>query len=675
MRHPAEPRAPVAAALLMILLASGGLDAAAAQSPASSGAGAAITSRYDPHEVFDPTWWKQPGTIYRSGSGQPGPEYWQNRADYSIRATLDPEGHRLDGDVVITYTNESPDSLAFLWLQMDQNRVKAGSRPLRATPAAPGQETRGYELRAVEVERNGSTSPADYVVDGTRMQVRLDRPLAPKGGALKLHVSYSFEIPAQAGRMGWTGSRNGPIYDLAQWFPRMVVYDDVRGWNTLPYLGSGEFYLDYGDIDYAVTLPWDYLVVGSGALENPEEVLTATERRRLERARGSDRTVTIVGQDEVGSPDTRPTGSGALTWRFSMKNTRDVAFAASPAFIWDAARIQLPDGGRSLAMSVYPVEEAGDSAWSRSTEYTKAAIELFSRDWYPYPWPAAINVGGPVTGMEYPGIVFDGMRTRGKGLWSLTAHELGHQWFPMLVGSDERRYAFMDEGINTFIDVYASEEFNQGEYAPKRDGEYAPGGGNPAEEILPLLQDPAAPPVLSYADAVPGRYRHPVEYFKPAFGLVLLRDRILGRERFDYAFRRYIRRWAYKHPTPQDFFRSIEDGAGEDLGWFWKEWFARNWSYDVAVTGVEYVDGDPSKGALVTLLNKDRMVFPVALRATEAGGEVIDVAVPVEAWQDGASFSAYVPSNARLQSVTADPGRVLPDSDRSNNGWKASGAD
>ncbi len=642
---------------------------AAAQTAAP--AQASTGSRYDPHAVFDPTWWNEPGTTYRSGSGQPGPAYWQNRADYAVRATLEPESHTLTGEVTVTYTNESPDSLAFLWMQLDQNAFRPESRPVLATPAPPRNLTHGYVLSSVSVERGGATTQADYVVDDSRMQVRLARPLAPHGGVVKLHIAYSFEVHQGGGRMGWTQTRNGPIYDMAQWFPRMAVYDDVRGWNTLPYLGSGEFYLDYGDIDYTVTVPWNYLVVGSGTLLNPQEALTATERERLERARESDATVMIVGPDEVARPATRPRSSGTVTWRFHMDHTRDVAFAASPAFIWDAARINLPAGKHALAMSAYPVESAGDSAWSRSTEFTKASIEIFSRDWYPYPWPVAINVGGPVGGMEYPGLVFCSMRSRGAGLWSVTAHEFGHEWFPMLVGSDERRYAFMDEGFNTFIDIYASDAFNGGEFAPKRDGEYAPKGGNPAQEIVPLLADSLAPPILTYADAVPGQYRHPVEYYKPAFGLVLLREQVIGHDRFDYALRRYIHRWAYKHPTPRDFFRTIEDAAGEDLGWFWKEWFAENWSYDVAVTMVQYVDQDPSKGTMVTLENRDRMVLPVTLRVTQRDGTTHTVQVPVEAWQDGPTFKAYVPTTGPVHTVVADPDQALPDGNLANNTWRA----
>jgi len=634
------------------------------------------TSRYDPHALFDPSFLSAPGTVYRSGSGAPGPAYWQNRADYTIHARLDTEARRLSGSERIAYTNQSPDSLHELWLQLDQNLRRAGARGgvLSAASSPVARDTGGFVLRSVRVERNGLVAEAHFRVYGTRMRISLAEPLPAHGGQLDLLIDYSFIVPAvNPGRMGFMETGHGPVYEIAQWYPRMSVYDDVRGWNTLPFLGSGEFYLEYGNFDYSVDVPASYVVVGSGRLRNPKEVLSPTERERLGRARRSDTPVFVRTPEEAGRGAGRTTVA-RRTWRFTMEQTRDVSWAASPAFVWDAARINLPSGKTALAMSVYPPSSAGDSAWGRATEYVKASVEIFSRDWFEYPYPVAVNVAGPVGGMEYPGIVFCSHRARGRSLWGVTSHEIGHDWFPMVVGSDERRHAWMDEGFNTFIDIYASKQSHGGEYAPKRDGEYAPNGGNPAREIVALLLDPGAPPPETRADAISETYRHPVSYYKPALGLVLLREEILGPARFDRAFREYIRRWAYRHPTPADFFRTIDAVAGEDLRWFWKGWFTRNWAFDAAVADVAYVDGDPARGAIITLENRDRLAMPLTLRVTEAGGTPLDLRLPVEGWLKGSRWKVHVPSNGPLASVLLDPDDRLPDADRSNNAWREEAA-
>ncbi len=416
------------------------------------------------------------------------------------------------------------------------------------------------------------------------------------------------------------------------------------------------------------------IVAGSGELQNPREVLTAKEQARLTAAKASDKTIMIHGADDIGNAASRPVQKGTLTWHFKMYNTRDVAFGASSAYIWDAARVNLPGGRKALAMSVYPVESAGDGAWGRATEYLKASMEYFSEKWFVYPYPVAINEAGIAGGMEYPGIVFDGINDKGKELYWVTAHEIGHNWFPMIVGSDERQYAWMDEGFNTFIDIYASDAFNKGEYAPKRDGEYAPGGGNPVEEIVPLLQDPQAPAMMTRADAIPEKYRHPLTYFKPAMGLVLLREVILGKDRFDYAFRQYIDRWAYRHPTPYDFFRTMDNEAGEDLCWFWREWFFQNGGLDQAVQQVDYTDNDPAKGVQVTLTNLDRMVMPATLELEWKDGSKQRISLPVETWMQSGTRELHFapgPGGQKLSAVTLDPDKVLPDVNRENNSWKA----
>ena len=624
-------------------------------------------SSYDPRITFAPLTLPDPVNAYRSSNGAPGPSYWQNVADYEMHVDLDPQAKILRNDEVITYTNNSPDALPSLWIQMEQNLYRKDARGqivngalmrrmMRMAAGGPTPSTEGFELDAVEIGFGPKAVKADYLIDDTRMQVRLPVPLAPKGGTLKLHIKYHYTIPGVwGGRTSWGMSKQGEIYDMAQWYPRMCVYDDLRGWDTLPYIGA-EFYLEYGKFDYYVTVPSNMIVAGSGELMNPKDVLTPTQLDRFAQAKTSDKTIVIRTADEVKDPASRPKSSGTLTWHFHMDSTRDVAWSASPIFVWDAARINLPNGKTSLAESVYPPESVGDGAWSRSTEYVKDTVERFSRKWYPYPWPAAINVAGFSTGMEYPGIVFDGIEYKGKTLFWITAHEIGHDWFPMIVGSNERRNAFMDEGFNTFIDIDESAEFQNGVYGPKRDSEYS-AGGEPPDTILKVLDNSDAPNILTNADAMSWQIGHPVSYFKGAYGMVLLREQILGKDRFDWAFRKYIRDWAYKHPSPSDFFRELSSEGGEDLSYFWRGWYMNNWRLDLAVTAID--------GSQVTIANKGQLVLPATVEVQFTDGTKTRFRLPVEAWESKGEMQWA--GDKPIASVTIDPDHMLPDDDRTNN--------
>lgn len=633
-------------------------------------AAAHAQSRYDAHRAFAPLFYPQSGTPCRSASGVPGPAYWQNRADYTVTASLDTSSLELAGRVDIHYTNHSPDALGYLWLQLDQNIDRSDSHSQEQH--APGVQPvpgAGYHFRSVDLKTAHGWIPLSCLISGTRMKVELPKALK-SGTALDMRIAYHFllERNGAAGRCGYTDTPDGRIYEVSYWYPRLCVYDDLQGWNTLPFLGDGEFYLDYGSIDYTLTLPADLVVAGSGALQNPEQVLSTRERERLALARKSDTTVVIRDASDIARS---AAARGLKTWHFHMDNTRDVAWAASRAFLWDAASIRLPDHKQALAMSFYPRKSAGRAAWGRATEYLQHAVEIFSRKWFVYPYPVAINVAGDVGGMEYPGITFDGWDARGKELWALLAHEIGHNWFPMIVGSNERRNAWMDEGFNTFIDVLASREFNHGEYAPKRDGEYAPGGGDPAKEIVPVMERKGIPPIVSLADAIRPQDLHPLEYFKTAYGLVLLREVILGPRRFDEAFRGYVHAWSYKHPSPMDFFHAMENGSGENLSWFWRGWFLHNWKLDQAVLGVGYVHNDPKQGALIHLENRGRLPMPVLMRVKPQGAAALSLKLPVEVWERGADWTVQLPTTTPLDSVVLDPEALLPDLDRSNNCWAA----
>jgi hypothetical protein len=623
-------------------------------------AAAATAGTYNPRETFAPFDTGQAPTQYRSADGRPGPSYWQNRADYMIKAGIDPASHVLTGTVDIRYTNNSPLALDVLWLNLEQNRYKPDSRGILSGGTAPGGLTEGMSLDSVKLVQGKSAVAVQPLVSGTRAQVTLPTPLK-HGATATLRIAYHYTVPMDpwGGRTGWLNNAKGPIYSVAQWYPRMAVYDDIRGWDPLPYLAQ-EFYLEYGDFDYSVTVPANWIVVGSGELVNEAEVLSARERARLAEARKSDRTVMIRSASEIPGSVT-----GRHSWHFKMRDSRDVAFAASPAFIWDAARMNLPGGRKGLAMSVYPPEA---KAWDRSTEYLKDAVERFSARWYPFPWPNAVNVAGPAGGMEYPALAFDDIDSAPKPTFWIAAHEIGHSWFPMTVGFNERRDAWMDEGFNTFIDVYESDDFNHGEYAPKRDSEYAQKGGNPVDEILPILADPDAPPILSRADTVIEKYRHPVSYFKSALGLVLLREQILGPERFDPAFRAFIAAWAIKHPTPADFFRFMDSYTGEDLSWWWNGWYAHNWQLDLAVAGIKpFPEKNALKGSFVTVEARDKLVMPVTLSVSFADGTSRDVKLPAETWIRQASTDVPIVGNSPVVRAVIDPEHKLPDRDRTNN--------
>ncbi|MGI4737612.1 MAG: M1 family metallopeptidase [Janthinobacterium lividum] len=624
--------------------------------------------------LFNPDYLNQVGPATRTAGGKPSATYWQNAADYQIAASLDEKTARVTATATITYTNNSPDELPFVWVQLDQNLFRADSRGAATTPIAGGRfgnSARGFQggdsLQTVNIALHGKKLKATYHVYDTRMQIILPEAMKPHGDKLSITVAYGFNIPEYgADRLGRLKTKNGEIFEVAQWYPRMAVYDDVEGWNTLPYM-SAEFYLEYGNFDYTINVPASYLVGGSGELVNGAKVLTATQLKRLAQAATSDKTVLVRGAEEVAQAGSRPAGrNGRLTWHFRCQRARDVAWAASSAFVWDAAKMNLPSGRKSLAMSLYPVEAAQDTAWNRSTEYVKKSIEYNSKQWYEYTYPVATNVAGVVGGMEYPGIVFCGTRAKKGSLWGVTDHEFGHNWFPMIVGSNERKYPWMDEGFNTFINILSSQNFNNGEYKEQGDVTrfLAPG-------VTRALLDPNMDPPYTVPDVTQARNLGFTAYSKTGFGLYLLRQEILGPERFDYAFRTYIRRWAFKHPTPRDFFRTMNEVAGEDLTWFYHEWFFENWLLDQAVTTVAYVNQDPSKGALITLENKGQAALPVTAEITESNGKKTTVRLPVEIWQRGGTWTFRVSTTSPLSTVVLNPTNLLPDVNRSNNTWRA----
>jgi Peptidase family M1 domain len=621
-------------------------------------------STYDPHALFSPMFYPDAGSITRAADGTPNTGYWQNRADYQINVSLNDNTNEVAGSVIITYKNNSPHTLPFLWLQMDQNLFAKDSRGQARMPVggrsrygnASSGFNGGYKVTAVKILNDNSN--ADYLVTDTRMQIRLKNAMKPTTDVVKIKIDYSFILPEEgADRCGILKTKNGNIFALAQWYPRMCVYDETEGWNTLPYLGPSEFYLEYGDFDFAITVPASHIVVASGELQNPTEVLTAAQITRFAQAKNSDKTVMIRTADEVTNPSSRPKQTGTLTWKYKMTNTRDVSWASSKSFIWDAARINLPDGKKSLAQSAYPAESAGSNKWSRASEYIKGSIENYSKRWYTYPYPNAVNVATNIAGMEYPGIVFCKSTDETADLFGVTDHEFGHTWFPMIVGSNERKYGWMDEGFNTFINTLALQDFNNGEYD----------GSSPSPTMfVPLMFGNGSESIMSTPDAMKEANIGMMLYFKPGYGLTLLRNNILGPDRFDYAFREYIKRWAFKHPTPWDFFRTIDNASGENLDWFWKGWFVENYKLDQAI---KEVTTNEANGTVVTLENLDKLAMPVILVYETVSGVKGTMNLPVEIWNNTAIFKVKLPTTEAAKSVTIDPDKVYPDVNFTNNKW------
>lgn len=631
-------------------------------------------SNYNYNDAFGNNFYKKGASETRSASGQPGPKYWQNRADYSLTASLNEQTSEITGSEILTYTNNSPDKLDFLWMFLDQNLFSKDSRGNAIIPVkgsrngAKGQIfDGGQKIKSVALLTmvNGKAVEKElkYTITDTRMQVILPESVKANGGSVKLKISFSFTSPIfGSDRMGILDTKNGKIFAVAQWYPRMCVYDDNRGWDTHPYLGAGEFYLEYGNFDVAITVPANHIVVSSGELTNPKEVYTPEQLKRWEAAKQSDKTVIIRSEQEVTNPASRPSGKGMLTWKFKINNSRDLSWASSAAFIIDAARINLPSGKKSLAIGAYPAESNGNGAWGRATEYTKSSIENYSKRWFEYPYPAATNVASNVGGMEYPGIVFCSSKAQGEELWGVTDHEFGHCWFPMIVGSNERLFAWMDEGFNTFINGISSEDFNNGEYKQRQHNMH---------KGAMMLTSSELETVMSPADNLKETNLGILAYEKPGEGLNMLRNEILGKERFDFAFRTYVERWAFKHPTPDDFFHTIENVAGEDLNWFWRSWFVNNWKLDQGITKVKYIKNDPKQGAFITIVNLEKMPMPVTLEVKTKGGTVSRVKLPVEIWERNAEWTFKLFSTEELESITIDPDNALPDSNDENNVWTA----
>lgn len=623
------------------------------QTPESS-RGVGDTSIFAPLEVYP-----YPNR-YRGSDGRPGPRYWQNRADYALHATLDTATKTLHGSMTMRYTNNSPDTLHFIWIQTEQNAFRPNS--LNTLVFAPGSRFGSRNFAGGDVierftEVVGSRRvPLRLRDQETITKVDLARPLAP-GQTATFEAAWHFLIPEHgADRMG----RDGALYEIAQWYPRVNVYDDVRGWNTEPYLGQGEFYLEYGDFTLDVTVPAGYIVAATGALTNPREVLTPVQIARLARAARSATPVQIVTEAELQSGAARPRKTGTMTWRFRARNVRDVAWAASPDYQWDASSWR-----GILAQSYYRPSAAVN--WDDAADQARMSIEEYSERWYPYPWPQISVVEGPISGMEYPMLAMENRSKDKFALYNVITHEIGHDWFPMIVGSNERTHFWQDEGFNTFINT-----FSEARRYPQN-GDQMQRAAHERAEIEQTQVYNVDIPIEIPADRIDPRKLGFTEYVKTSVGLQLLRQEILGPEVFDDAFRTYIRRWAYKHPTPADFYRTMENVSGRRLDWFWREWFIENPHFDQAIdTVVARTSGDTSN-VVVAYGNRARGVLPIRARFSFSDGTTQDYFYPAEVWSTNSVryIRQYEFVGKRLTRIDLDPDHRLVDVDRSNNVWIA----
>ena len=536
--------------------------------------------------------------VYRTAGGAPGHQYYQQRADYDISVVLDDEKQTITGEETITYHNNSPDQLEYLWIQLDQNIRERGSmRSLIETGKMDDKMSFGH-FRQMHSDFDGGfkiTSLSDgagrklpYTINHTMMRVDLPKPLASKSTyVLKIKWWYNINNRMElGGRAGYEYFKKDDnyLYAIAKFFPRMCVYNDVEGWQNKQFLGRGEFTLNFGNYKVSITAPADHVLTATGVLQNESAVLTAKQRERLKQAKTADKPIFIVTPEEALKNESSRSKK-TKTWIFKADNVRDFAFASSRKFIWDAQGVKLGTTN-PMAMSFYPKE--GNPLWEKySTRIVAHTLKNYSKHTFDYPYPVAISVHTDQIGMEYPMICFNGGRPEEDGTYSertkygmlgVIIHEVGHNYFPMIVNSDERQWSWMDEGLNTFLQYRTEQEWERG--YPSRRG--------PAPKIVDYMKGDKKyiSPIMTNSESI-WQFGNNA-YGKPATALNILRETIMGRELFDYAFKVYANRWMFKHPTPEDFFRTMEDASGVDLDWFWHGWFYTTDCVDISLDGVKY---------------------------------------------------------------------------------------
>jgi hypothetical protein len=596
----------------------------------------------------------------RTRSGAPGPKYWQQWSEYSLQAELNPISKRLMGHGTIKYYNRSPDTLAIVYVQLLHNIFAPGAHHDTNVPwSVEGVDLGKVVAEGTTLTASGGEGPG-YDVDGTIMRMRLPKPIPP-GGSADFAFDWKLRVPPDgAPREG----QDGEVYYIGYWYPQMAVYDDINGWQTDQYLGNAEFYMGYGDYDVSLTVPAGWIVTGTGTLENAGDVLTPQTRARLDSAESATGIVHVVGEnDREPGRSTTAGKDGKLTWHFSAKNVRDFAWGASSRYLWDATNAAVGDvngDGRPDTSAIYSFyrPEQRINHWDEAARYGRHSIEFFSKYLWPYPWPHMSVVDGPNScgGMEYPMLTCIGGEWDTLSMYEVVDHEIGHMWFPMMVGSDEKRFAWMDEGFTQFDQSQGMADFFKGFDDEARN----------RKNYLDLAEEGGETELMHHGDRFPNYNAYGVAaYYKPATVLVALRG-VLGRDVFHKAFTEYGRRWLYKHPSPYDFFNTIEDVSGRDLSWFWKTWFFETWRLDQAIDTVTTV-GDSLE---VEISNRGKAPMPVLLVVTRESGTPDTVTVPVDVWLGGAKRTAVrVRREPTVKRIEIDPGNEFPDVDRGNQRW------
>ncbi|HAA16784.1 MAG TPA: aminopeptidase [Cytophagales bacterium] len=655
---------------------------------------------------------------YRTASGAPGHEYWQQQVDYDIDITLDDEKQTITGSETIHYVNNSPDPLEYIWIQLDQNVRSKESDSYKIGTSRMRENINSYSINQylgpdfdggfkVSKVADGQGKALPNVVNNTMMRIDLPKTLNP-GESTDIQIDWFYNINDRmkiGGRSGYEYFEDDDnyLYTIAQFFPRAAVYNDYDGWQNKQFYGAGEFTLPFGDYKVDITVPADHVVGATGVLQNPKDVLTADQMAAYEKAKTADEPVIIVSQKEAERKEKRR-ADGTVTWTFEAENVRDFAFASSRKFIWDAQGVEI-GGNVIMAESLYPKE--GNPLWEEySTRAVVHTLEIYSQFTIDYPYPKAISVNAARIGMEYPMICFNFGRTNEDGSYSdqtkygmigVIIHEVGHNFFPMIINSDERQWTWMDEGLNSFVEYLAEVRFED----HMTDNPFPVRGGVP-KYITPYMSaDPELiSPIMTTSDNV--QRLGPNAYTKPATALNILRETVMGPELFDAAFKTYSERWAFKHPTPEDFFRSMEDASAVDLDWFWRGWFYTTDHVDIAMKEVNHYQltdnsematmegedrfafallddaaearlGDDPHFYEIKLENVGGLVMPLIFEFTYEDGTTEEFRIPAEIWRKNAEeISKVFYTTQKVVKIQFDPNEELADTDVDNNVWPAS---